>query len=88
MRSVYQRASRRIVFLGGDEETTRARSRMLYEMVRSHNIHGGSRVEFSGFFMGKRHSLRWQAIMAFAGDPYFERSWVVQKIAVGQDLQL
>ncbi|KAK0717651.1 heterokaryon incompatibility, partial [Lasiosphaeria miniovina] len=93
MRHIYQRATRVVVWLGGStiegagEEARNAKS-MLYEVaflawfyqprVLADRLH----ARYAHHWVAEPLRSRWRALIALFANPYWNRLWVVQEIAL------
>lgn len=90
MRDIYQRATRVIAYPGGDIDPIRARLSVpaLYEQADALAYESGVSPLAIRDINGRKSAPRWKGIAQLLTSEYFHRAWIIQEIAVGQDVQL
>ncbi|KAI0431946.1 HET-domain-containing protein [Xylaria sp. FL1042] len=86
MRDIYHRASRVIAYPGGDWRARIAGSFILqlWSLIYQYNT---DKMDWSGI-QEESHSPQWRAIADLFSNSYFNRTWVIQEIAVGRNTEL
>ncbi|KAI1085344.1 HET-domain-containing protein [Whalleya microplaca] len=87
MRDIYYRASRVVVYPGGDWRT-RLAAPLIFELFVAAFQFDGSGLEFNSLYSMEWRSPRWKAMIELFTNEYFSRAWVIQEIAVGQKVEL
>ncbi|KAI0914183.1 HET-domain-containing protein [Ustulina deusta] len=84
MRDIYHRASRVIVYPGGDWRSRLAGSLVneLWSLGYQYN------TDNMDWLSDEARSPRWRAMADLFSNEYFNRAWVIQEVAVGQKTEL
>ncbi|KAI3325137.1 HET-domain-containing protein [Xylariaceae sp. AK1471] len=86
MCDIYHHASRVIAYLGGDWQS-RLAGPLIYELWAL--TYQYNTDEFgSAAFSAESKSQRWRAMADLFSNEYFNRTWIIQEIAVGQKTEL
>ncbi|KAM3422553.1 hypothetical protein BST61_g49 [Cercospora zeina] len=87
MRDIYSNATRVVLYPVLDWYARAAVPTLLQLMANALTLTGHPR-QLRKLAIGQKESHRWHAEVDLFLDEYFERVWVVQEIAAGQDVQL